>query len=328
MGRILAIFLILLAIPSLARAHEMRPAVLDVVELGDHRYDVAWSGASADDLTLTLPADCARQEGTPRRFVLRCAESLAGRAITARGLGPTHPDALVRFSGLTGPSGGAPTVTAVLTANGPTFVVPSPAKPRGDRLARARSYLSAGALHVARGADHLLFVLGLLLLVRGPRGVVRAVTAFTVAHSLTLALAVTAAVRLPTGPVEATIALSLVVLAGELARADPGQAPTLARRYPSSLAFAFGLLHGFGFAGGLAALRVPSADLPLALLGFNLGVEAGQLAFVALSLAAMALIRRTIGPERPKRLAWIPVYVIGSMGAYYLLDRLPQLWSA
>ena len=321
MARALAILLILLAFPSLAQAHEFRPAILDISDLGAARYEVIWSGLGEADLSLSLPADCAREGGTSTRFVVRCARDLAGRAVTARGLGQARADALVRFKG---PGGD---VTAVLRADSPSFVVPSPAAPRGGSFSRARSYFAAGVAHIAKGADHLLFVLGLLLLVRGARGVARAVSAFTIAHSITLALAVTAAVRLPPAPVEAVIALSLVVLAGELSRPSEGASPTLARRYPSSLAFVFGLLHGFGFAGGLAELRVPSADLPLALAGFNLGVEAGQLAFVAAALAAIPLVRRALGATRQKRLAWVPAYLIGSLGAAFAFDRLSRLWS-
>jgi hydrogenase/urease accessory protein HupE len=185
-------------------------------------------------------------------------------------------------------------------------------------------YFGAGVGHILAGADHLLFVLGLLLLVRGAGALVRTVTAFTLAHSLTLALAVTAAVRLPPAPVEAAIALSLVLLAAELAR-PPGDAPpTLARRRPSLLAFAFGLLHGFGFAGGLRALRVPAGDLPFALLGFNLGVEAGQLAFVAVALALVPLAKRLRAPS----LARVPAYVIGAMGAFFCIERVAALWRS
>jgi hydrogenase/urease accessory protein HupE len=302
------------AIAPPAAAHEFRPAILDVTDLGHGRYEILWSAPDDDAApSLAFPADCRREPGESSHFVIAC--DLAGRALTVRGLGAAHGDALVRYTGPGGPA------TAVLRADSPSFTVPSPAE-----TPRARGYFGAGIAHILAGADHLLFVLGLLLLVRRPAAILRTITAFTLAHSLTLALAVTAAVRLPPAPVEAVIALSLVLLAGELARGDAE--PTLARRRPALLAFVFGLLHGFGFAGGLAELRVPAADLPLALAGFNLGVEAGQLAFVAVALAAWALLRRVVAPARTAKWALVPAYFIGSLGAFFCFDRVVRMWRS
>lgn len=316
MRRNLALFATIAALSAFApraAAHEFRPAILDVTDLGDGRYEIVWSTPADAAPTLALPADCHRDPGEGSRFVVAC--NLAGRALTVRGLGGAHGDALVRYTGPGGPA------TAVLRADSPSFTVPS-----STEAPRPRGYFGAGVAHILAGADHLLFVLGLLLLVRRPAAIARTITAFTLAHSITLALAVTAAVRLPPAPVEAVIALSIVLLAGELARADTS--PTLARRRPALLAFAFGLLHGFGFAGGLAELRVPRADLPLALAGFNLGVEAGQLAFVAAALAAWTLVRRAITPARAVKLAIVPAYLIGSLGAFFCVDRLARLWKS
>ena len=318
MRRFVAALAVLLA-PALAAAHEFRPAVLDVEDLGRGRYEVrieapsgsAEADAAAPELAPVFPAACRREPSTaPGRIVVDCGpEGLAGRTLGLRGL--PRGDALLRFHG---PAG---TVSAVLRAADPSFVVPDAAP--ASRLARARGYFGAGVEHILRGPDHLLFVLGLLLLVRGRAALVRTITAFTLAHSLTLALAATAAVRLPPAPVEAVIAWSLVVLAAEVAR---GEGTSLARRRPSLLAFSFGLLHGFGFAGGLAELRVPAGDLPVALGLFNLGVEAGQLAFVAAALLALALLRRPLAVRRP-----LAAFAMGSLACFWLIERIARFWS-
>jgi hypothetical protein len=321
-----------------ARAHEFRPALLDVTDLGGGRYEVLWSAPSAGDpdaaeAAPTFPEACRREPGEGPRFVIDCGPAgLAGRTLAVRGLGAARADALVRY---TGPAG---MITAVLREDSPAFAVPASGEaPGGSRWARTRGYVGAGIEHILHGADHLLFVLGLLMLAwdRGAEGarqrpllgLLRTVTAFTLAHSLTLALAVTAAVRLPPAPVEAAIALSLVLLAGELCR-PAGAAPTLARRRPALLAFSFGLLHGFGFAGGLAALRVPAADLPLALGGFNLGVELGQLAFVAAALASLPLLRLALRPAHRARLLPVPAYAIGTLGMLFVCERVAAFWRS
>ncbi|APR82441.1 membrane protein, putative [Minicystis rosea] len=329
--RALAPMGLLLALATLAgpaAAHEFRPAILDIRDLGAGRYELFWSAPSAGgdpeailtETALSFPEGCRREPGGGDRFTLDCGPTgLAGRAITIRGL--THGDALVRFEGPGGP------VSAVLREGDASFTVPGPEGVKASFVARARGYFSAGVAHILQGIDHLLFVLGLLLLVRGKAALVRTITAFTIAHSITLALAVTAAVRLPPAPVEAAIGLSLVLLAAELARPRPDE-PTLARREPSWMAFAFGLLHGFGFAGGLAELRVPQTDLPLALAGFNLGVEAGQLAFVAAALAVAALLRRAFGRGLEARFARVPAYLIGSLGALFVYERVAAFWRS
>ncbi|MFT3774788.1 MAG: HupE/UreJ family protein [Minicystis sp.] len=322
---VVASFAAMTALAVSAGAHEFRPAILDITDQGSGRYEVMWTAPSSggDDpreATPTFPEGCRRVPDSGAHFTIDCGPAgLAGRAITIRGL--THGDALVRFNSP------AITTTAVLREDSPSFTIPAPSgEPTTSRLQRARGYFGAGVTHILHGIDHLLFVLGLLLLVRGPAALVRTITAFTLAHSITLALAVTAAVRLPPAPVEAAIALSLVLLAAEIVRPPNDSEPTLARRRPAVIAFAFGLLHGFGFAGGLAELRVPQTDLPLALAGFNLGVEAGQLAFVAAALAVIPLLRRVVARvPRPER---VPAYVIGALGAFFVFERVAAFWRS
>jgi hydrogenase/urease accessory protein HupE len=190
----------------------------------------------------------------------------------------------------------------------------------------AWSYLQFGAEHIWMGIDHLLFVLALLLIVRGRRRLVWAITAFTVAHSITLAAATLGLVAVSQAPVEAVIALSIVFLASELVDQQRGGSG-LTQRNPWIVAFVFGLLHGFGFAGALREVGLPAGDIPLALVSFNVGVELGQLAFVA-GVLALALVGRRIAMPTPAWLRLSAAYGIGSVSAYWLLERLAKIFAA
>jgi len=169
------------------------------------------------------------------------------------------------------------------------------------------------------GFDHLLFVLGLILRLRGWRRLVGTITAFTVGHSVTLALATLGVIHVPTRAVEVLIAITIFAVAVELAR-DRSQWPSWIRRAPWVAAFAFGLLHGLGFAGALAEVGLPPHEIPIALFSFNVGIELGQLAFVAIVLGARRLL--VAMPVRwPVAAAQIPAYVIGSLAAYWAVER-------
>jgi hypothetical protein len=191
----------------------------------------------------------------------------------------------------------------------------------------AGRYLALGVEHILLGIDHLLFVLGLLLIVRGPWMLIKTVTAFTVAHSLTLALATLGLVAVPSRPVDAAIALSIVFLAAEILRARQGRTG-LTHRFPWLIAFAFGLLHGLGFAGALAEIGLPAGEIPLALLFFNLGVEIGQLMFIAVVLSLRWAVLRL-------EIAWpvwaepLPAYLIGTLAASWFIERATVLaWAS
>jgi hypothetical protein len=183
----------------------------------------------------------------------------------------------------------------------------------------ARRYLALGVEHILLGIDHLLFVFGLLLIVRGPWLLIKTVTAFTLAHSLTLALATLGLVAVPSAPVEAAIALSIVFLAAEILRARRGQIG-LTHRFPWLIAFGFGLLHGLGFAGALAEIGLPAGEIPLALLFFNLGVEVGQLLFVAAVLSVRSALRH-LEIAWPPWLELLPAYAIGTIACFWFLER-------
>jgi hydrogenase/urease accessory protein HupE len=184
----------------------------------------------------------------------------------------------------------------------------------------ARTYLALGVEHILTGFDHLLFVLALLLIVKSARRIVATVTAFTVAHSLTLAAATLGFVHLPQPPVEAAIALSIAFVAAEIVHGLDGR-PGLTARAPWLVAFAFGLLHGLGFAGALAEIGLPQSAIPLALLCFNLGVELGQLAFVVALLACLALARRARIPW-PRAARPLPAYAIGALAMFWVIERV------
>lgn len=300
---------------STASAHELRPIALDVTELDGGRYEVQLSlGLEDKNIQIVFPESCRREaSATESRFVLDCGPSgLAGRTLTAKGLSPLRQEVLVR---VLGKDGGL--VTGLLTAARPELKLPEKAGDRGT-LATFTTYLGAGAQHFFTGADHMFFVLGLLLSLRGRGALVRAITAFTVAHSVTLGLSVTSLVKLPSAPVEAMIALSVVAVAREIVRPS-GPETTLVRR-PWLFAFLFGLLHGLGFASGLLSFRVAGIGLATALLGFNVGLEAAQLGLVALAL----FVGRGLGPWVKQRPLWtksIPAYGMGSIAAAWVLER-------
>jgi hydrogenase/urease accessory protein HupE len=197
---------------------------------------------------------------------------------------------------------------------------------RASALGAFRDYLRLGVLHIATGFDHLLFVFGLVLLANSARRQVWTVTAFTAGHSVTLSLAALGVVRVPTAPIEVAIAATILALALELARGEPAPGKEGAlRRRPWAVAFTFGLLHGFGFAGALAEVGLPQEEIPVALFSFNLGIELGQLAFVALVL----VLRRALAPALSRAPAWIvraPVTAIGALAVYWCLDRTARLF--
>jgi hydrogenase/urease accessory protein HupE len=188
----------------------------------------------------------------------------------------------------------------------------------------ARAYLRLGTEHIWGGIDHLLFILALLIVVKGTRRLVATVTAFTLAHSLTLAAATLGFVHVPQAPIEAAIALSIVFVACEIVHSRQNR-PGLTERWPWLVAFAFGLLHGFGFASALNEVGLPQNAIPVALLFFNLGVEVGQLLFIAAVLAVIALTRKLARSftVSPPRWAWrLPPYAIGGVAAFWLIQRL------
>jgi hypothetical protein len=251
-----------------------------------------------------------------RRWIDAGANGLEGERISFLGLNLTITDVLVRIERLDGSHS-----TELVHPIHPYIEIPAP---RGA-IATAIVFLTQGIEHILFGPDHLLFVLGLLLIVKSPWMLVKTVTAFTVAHSITLAAATLGDASIPAPPLNAAIALSILFLGPETVRSWRGET-SFTIRHPWVVAFAFGLLHGFGFASGLTALGLPRGDIPLALLSFNVGVEIGQLSFVAMILLLVRAFR-TIEMHWPRPVEWAPAYVVGSLGAFWTIQRVVMMLS-
>ncbi|MEA3413661.1 MAG: HupE/UreJ family protein [Pseudomonadota bacterium] len=324
----LAIIAILLtglypAIP--AGADEIRPALLDIRERNTGLFAVTWKVPTRGDrvlaITPQLPESLERV-GAPTvqdaagalieySTYRNTLESLTGQTIAINGLSALQTDVLLLVQLQDGTRH-----SAILRPASPGFTIPLEA----SKLDIAGDYWRMGTVHILEGVDHLLFVLALLLIVTGVGQLLKAVTAFTVAHSITLALATLGVVHVPAAPTEAVIALSIVFLASEIVHKYNGQI-SLTERYPWGIAFTFGLFHGLGFAGALSEIGVPQHEVPLALLMFNVGVETGQLIFIAAVLGLMAVLRRL--PFHAPQGAWRLVpYGIGSIAAFWTVERV------
>jgi hydrogenase/urease accessory protein HupE len=329
----LVVLVLVLGAPG-ALAHEVRPAYLQLHQTRADTYDVLWKvpGRGEDlrlGLDVELPAACARL-GEPRssfvnyavteRWRVTCAGGLTGGTIHIAGLAATMTDVLVRLERLDGT-----THVARLTPSAPSFVVE--AAPNTRQV--AGTYTRLGVEHILSGVDHLLYLLAMLCLVTGWRRVVATMTAFTATHSLTLTAAALGWVHVPQPPVEACIALSIVVVAREIVCSYQGQ-PGLTARWPWVVSFTFGLLHGFGFAGALSAVGLPQTAIPVALLFFNVGVEIGQLLFIAAAVACLACGRQALqrlhpSPVQPHLSTFLrlaPPYAIGSVSICWVIQRL------
>jgi hydrogenase/urease accessory protein HupE len=321
--------LLLAIVASGAFAHEVRPAYLELRQTGPETYDALWKVPGLGEslrlgLYVQLPAVCANVTGSrasmvnnafSERWTLKCAGGLTGGTIHIAGLSATTTDVLVRLERLD-----RTTQVTRLTPSAPSFVVE--AAPRAVQV--ARTYLVLGVEHILGGVDHLLFVLALVILVKGRRRLIATVTAFTLAHSLTLAGATLGFVHVPGPPVEAAIALSIVFVAAEILRSRQGEAG-LTEKFPWIVAFSFGLLHGFGFASALNEVGLPQSAIPVALLFFNVGVEIGQLLFIAAVFTVVALARqvmRRVEMSQPRWASRVPPYAIGSVAAFWVIQRI------
>jgi len=320
-----------LGLVTLAPAHPLDPALLELRELPDGEVSVLWrvprSAPASVPLRPLLPAHCAlRSEPSPAddvgphvtyRWRVACGErGLVGQRVGVDGLHERGTEALLRIQ-----LGDGRAIQAVLRAHQSTIDVPA----RPGRLDVVRDYVRLGLEHILTGLDHLLFVLGLVLLVRGRRRLLWTITAFTAGHSVTLSLAVLGWIRVPPAPVEALIAVTILVVAVELTREPAGREGWM-RRAPWLMAFVFGLLHGLGFAGALVQVGLPAGEIPLALLSFNVGIEAGQLLFVAVVIVGRAAVRALPGRWLQAAGARVPAYAIGSLAAFWVIDRVRAIF--
>jgi hydrogenase/urease accessory protein HupE len=312
---------LLWSLPLVSLAHPLSPPALFVREAAPLHYEVSLrrSELAASRLTIDWPRACqatlrgSRPEGDQRvdQLSLVCTQGLAGQTLRTFGLLELELSMLVHLE-LRDAEG----VRALLTPEHPSLVVPQ----RESALEVLRDYVGLGIGHLLSGPDHILFVLGLLLLVRGLRARLLALTAFTLGHSVTLCLSALSVIQLPAAPVELGIAASLLVLALEvLAVRSSDAAGPLARR-ASVMAGSFGLLHGLGFASALADTGLPPHAVPLSLFGFNLGVELGQLLVVTALLPCLWLARG-LQTSRRERLRSGAAYGIGALAAMWCLER-------
>ena len=325
---LLQVLALLACAPPLA-AHELQPGFLELKETAAGRYEVLWKlpslGSSDARMPIipVFPENC-RQVGEARSdragtawvftATLECRSGLAGRRIGIEGLEAFVTDVLVRVQHA---DGGVE--THVLKPVQPSVQL----RAASDTRRGAGVYLYLGIEHILLGVDHLLFVLGLLLIVRDRWMLLKTVTAFTIAHSITLAVATFGIASIAPAPLNAAIALSILFLGPEIVRRWRGQT-SFTIRHPWVVAFAFGLLHGFGFASGLAALGLPKSEIPLALLLFNVGVEIGQLAFVLLILLLERAFR-LLRVHWPRMMARLPGYLVGTLGAFWTIQRIAIL---
>lgn len=318
------IFIVMvLLLPLPGHAHEVRPAYLELSEDRPGEFSVLWKTPMVGEMRLALdpvfsgPVEAlttvaTRTTGDAVVQIWRLrADGLRGQTLYIAGLESTLTDVLVRIAF----ADGSMWIKSI-TPRQPETQIPM----RPSAWDVAGTYLVLGVEHILTGIDHLLFVLALLLLTTGTWRLVKTVTAFTVAHSITLGLATLGIVHVPPKPVEAVIALSIVFVSAEILRTREGQAG-LAARMPWIMAFTFGLLHGFGFAGALSEVGLPEGQIPVALLFFNLGVEAGQLLFIAGVLALVALAR-CIQIAWPRWVALAPPYTIGSVAMFWVIQRV------
>lgn len=315
-------------------ADELRPAYIEITErstdswsdTGSGNWSLLWKASAKSNLgrngRVLLPQNCQLEGGFQtkrsntnliRTASLTCSGPIAGQTIGLLGLEKSSTDALVRIKSLSDE-----TITLRLTAKGSRAVIPVLEQGASGNV--AATYFGLGVEHILFGYDHFLFVLCLVLLLTGWKRIAWTITAFTIAHSISLIGTTMGLFWLPQKPVEAIIALSIVFLAIEIIKAKPDQL-RLSERNPWIVAFLFGLLHGFGFAGALAEIGLPSVDVPLALLSFNLGVEIGQLLIVATALFSLAIIHKA-WPQRIRAVKFFSAYLIGSLAMYWLIDRL------
>ena len=326
----------LLFCATLAQAHDARPNFIEIIETETNVFSLQWKiPATVPDAalpTIHMPDSCTtdarlamQQSGGAYqgRLVYSCPDGLSGQELRIE-FPVINPSLSSLFQ--------------VRLANGEQYVKILKPDESGwtvpdaeNKLAVAGQYTLLGIEHIWIGIDHLLFVTCLLLIARTPRKVLITITGFTVAHSITLALAALDVIRIPTPPVEAAIALSVVFLAWEIVKNDESQ---LTYRYPAAVSMSFGLLHGLGFAAVLRDIGLPQTELPTALLFFNIGVEIGQILFV-LALVAAFLVARPVlrkvleSDDHDVHWSWITVpasYVIGGIASYWLIDRIAGFW--
>jgi len=317
--------LVLFLFASFSLADEIRPGYLELKENSQNIFSVLWKVPAKGNRKLSLyaqlPENCIEKtqpnsqlvnSAYIQRWLVVCEGGLLEKTLSIDGLKSTNTDVLLRLEFIDGTS-----QSVLLTPTKESFTIP--AKPGSWQIIATYTWL--GITHILTGVDHLLFVFALMLIVNGKRRLLWTITAFTLAHSLTLAGATLGFVNVPQAPVEAVIALSILFLAVEIVHGKQGRKGAAAR-WPWMVAFVFGLLHGFGFAGALAEVGLPQTAIPLALVFFNVGVELGQILFVATVLSLGYLLHKL---KQRKLLDWsetVAIYSIGGLSSFWLFERI------
>ncbi len=308
-------------------AHEVRPASLHLNQIDENTFQVYWKVPRKGEMVIRLQpvfpeATDLIQTELPKimdgamvyTFELKTDKPLYGQKVFINGLEKTLVDVLVTGTYLNGEK-----ISLMLKPSSNSGNFPK----AEDKLSVIKNYLVLGVEHIWFGIDHLLFVLALIIITVGFKKIVKTITAFTIAHSITLSMAVLGIANLPAPPVEAVIALSIVFLASEIIKNIQGK-ETLTSKKPWLVAFTFGLLHGFGFAGALAEVGLPPTEIPLALAFFNVGVELGQIVFVVVVLGLLKIL--SLKKDWSPTLKQIPAYAIGSIAAFWTLERIIGFW--
>ena len=306
-------------------ADEFRPALLEITESEPGRYAVLWKVPLQNDRALDIsplfpehiqqmgPASARVVQGSRIEQSTWTSEtgSLVGGTIEIAGLSALPIDVIVQIDMADGEEH-----SAILRPATPSYVVPE----RTTKWTVATSYWKIGTIHILEGYDHLLFVLALLLIIPNLWMLFKTITAFTLAHSISLALATLGVVNMPGAPTEAVISLSILFLAVEIVHSRQGHV-TFTEQYPWVVALAFGLVHGLGFAGALAEVGLPEREIPLALLMFNVGVETGQILFVCAVLVVIAIVKRIPVTWHSEGWRLMP-YAIGCTAAFWTVQRV------
>lgn len=309
-------------------AHEIRPAYLQIIQVAENAYEVFWKVPSMGDavpkiqpvfpLEFTIESLKAPHQipgSVIYYYRINSEQPLQGKKVFIEGLNKTLIDVLVTVEYLNGEK-----ATLLLQPDFDSAVIPG----KTTVIDIVKTYTVLGIEHILLGIDHLLFVLALILITKGKWKILKTITAFTLAHSITLSLAALGYVNFPGPPVEAVIALSIVFLALEILKNLKGK-ETLTSKKPWIVAFSFGLLHGFGFAGALSDIGLPQQDIPLALAFFNVGVELGQIIFVVVVLLLLKMIN--LKNNWPVFVKKIPAYAIGSIAAFWMIQRIVRFWD-
>lgn len=322
------LFISIVSCTSVSNGHALQPGYLELRLVDTDHYSVLWKKPANRGkpmaISPVLPEHCdqARPPQTVwdgmaylARWTAHCKGGLEGGEIHIEGLDQTSTDVLIRFEFQDGSVD-----SRRLTPGDSSFTIPT----IPSHFEVVRTYFVLGFKHILEGIDHLMFVLALLILIKGTHRLVITVTSFTLAHSLTLACATLGLVTIPGPPVEAAIALSIMFVASEIIHGRSGNAG-LTEKYPWVVAFIFGLLHGLGFADALAQIGLPQSAIPIALLFFNVGVETGQIFFIVCVFLIILIGKEIISHCNTQKMRWlsnVPPYFIGSVAAFWTIQRL------